>query len=645
MANVWRKCTAKGRGEQELAKHLSAFDDPKLHLFFSIGFIPGAREIDLVLVHEAIGAFVIEVKAVPIEAIRSVSPAEWAIDGRDGKENPIAQAYSQYEGLRDFLLSRYSKLPFIAVTACFPRISRRRWSQAFSNLSYASSIADGVLFEEDLYFGLPVLLQRLRSIFLNPPARTGREPRDVKADFLRMLCDLVTPVAPQIATITEREKLRAIESGITAALQRDYPADVTSHAILTGRPGTGKTFRLLSIGSSHAYSGKRVLFVCFNKTLASDVRRLLGFSERLSLTKHKIDVLDINQLALRCFEMNGIGFIKSDDADEWGKLLVEELREAEEPLVEHYDTVLVDEAQDMKAWQLDLLECHAAKSSSVVIALGQGQELYQDAASAEAWLRGFSGREKIEPRALRQNFRNQRAQYFVAEAFYDAWPTEYGRIEACAKRILRSQKQDLIFDRTSGEPPRYYPVVVDPAEFVDMGRYQDEVFGATLAPIFQRELEELLADGNLLPVSLLILVPSQEGLHARAARIALKQLTEQHGVGFIDYTLEENRRASAAQQQVRLCTFHSARGLEGERAVVVGLEAIETVADIAHAKPQNLAFIALSRGVFSTTLVVRTTPRNHVHELCERILQVYTQTSISAARDERSNLAATQAEL
>ncbi len=635
MAHVWTKCTAKGYGEQELAKHLAAFDDARLHLFFSLGFIPGAREIDLLLVHEAIGAFVIEIKAVTLKAVRSVSPTEWVIDGRDTKENPIAQAYCQYEGLRDFLLTRYSSLPFIGVTACFPRIRRAAWREAFSNLTYASSITDGVLFEEDLYLGLPALLEKLRYVFSNPPVRTGREPRDVKADFLRMLKDLVKPAVPQVPTMSEREKLKAIESGITSELQRDYPAEVTSHAILTGRPGTGKTFRLLSVGTLHAYNNKRVLFVCFNKTLAADIRRLLGFSERLKLARHTIDVLDINQLALRCFEMNGIGFVKSKDADEWGELLVEEIRGAAEPHVDKYDTILIDEAQDMKGWQLDLLECHANKASSIIIALGQGQELYRDAASATTWLQVFSGREKIESRGLRRNFRNQREQYFFAEAFFEAWPTEFARIDACAKRILRGQKQELIFDRVSGEPPKYYPLAVDPAEFDDMGRFQDEIFGGALLPILEQELQELLSDGNMHPVSLLVLVPSQDGLHARSARLALERLCEKKDVGFLDYTLEETRRASASQNEIRLCTFHSARGLEGERAVVLGLEAVATVADVAHAKPQNLAFIALSRGVFSTTIVVRSTPRSCVHDLCERILQTVARLPGTVAADRK----------
>lgn len=47
------------------------------------------------------------------------------------------------------------------------------------------------------------------------------------------------------------------------------------------------------------------------------------------------------------------------------------------------------------------------------------------------------------------------------------------------------------------------------------------------------------------------------------------------GVSFIDYTKEDNRRSVASNSDVRLCTFHSSRGLEGERVIIFGLETIE----------------------------------------------------------------------
>lgn len=254
--------------------------------------------------------------------------------------------------------------------------------------------------------------------------------------------------------------------------------------------------------------------------------------------------------------------------------------------------------------------------------MGTGQELYRDAASAMDWLAAFAERDKIAPKVLRRNFRNPREQYFFAEAFYEAWPDSFDKVEASRKRLFANRQQDLSFDRSSGGAPKYISVTVNPLEFDDFGAFQADIFADTMLPILQNEFDELKSDENHDPVGLLVLVPAHDGLHARSARIALKRLCSNlESVGFIDYTRDSSRRASPSQHEIRLCTFHSARGLEGERVVVFGMESLQTLAEATKSDPKNLAFIALSRGLFATTIVVRATPRNAVHTLCESILQ------------------------
>jgi hypothetical protein len=72
----------------------------------------------------------------------------------------------------------------------------------------------------------------------------------------------------------------------------------------------------------------------------------------------------------------------------------------------------------------------------------------------------------------------------------------------------------------------------------------------------------LLADANAVPVGLLVLVPSEESCHARWARMALKKVTRpRDGVSYIDYTHDHSRRSIAHSSEIRLCTYHSSRGL------------------------------------------------------------------------------------
>jgi hypothetical protein len=62
MAEVLNECTAQSKGEQRLAHLLQSFQDSELRLAFTIDFIPGCREIDLLIAHDKLGIFVVEVQ-------------------------------------------------------------------------------------------------------------------------------------------------------------------------------------------------------------------------------------------------------------------------------------------------------------------------------------------------------------------------------------------------------------------------------------------------------------------------------------------------------------------------------------------------------------------------------------------------------
>ncbi len=51
-----------------------------------------------------------------------------------------------------------------------------------------------------------------------------------------------------------------------------------------------------------------------------------------------------------------------------------------------YETVLIDEAQDMKDWALEMLELLSTPNATVCVAAGSGQELYGQSAR---WLKNF----------------------------------------------------------------------------------------------------------------------------------------------------------------------------------------------------------------------------------------------------------------
>lgn len=136
---------------------LSSLNDDHLKLMFTLDFILGMRESDLLLVHEHIGVFIIEAKTFGIGALESISPTQWEVSGRSSKESPILQAYRQYEGLRDFLLPIYGPLPFVCATVCFPKISRKEFLLRFGASQFVQAVSRSIIFSEDIYSGEQVL--------------------------------------------------------------------------------------------------------------------------------------------------------------------------------------------------------------------------------------------------------------------------------------------------------------------------------------------------------------------------------------------------------------------------------------------------------------------------------------------------------
>lgn len=108
----------KNLGEKNLALQLIAMEDPKLHLWCSLNYIPGVRDVDVVIWHEEEGCFVIEVKAVPIHMIEEFGIHRCRIRDRDTTETPQQQAYSALESLNRYLYPRMQplKLPFLVST-------------------------------------------------------------------------------------------------------------------------------------------------------------------------------------------------------------------------------------------------------------------------------------------------------------------------------------------------------------------------------------------------------------------------------------------------------------------------------------------------------------------------------------------------
>ena len=607
-------------GELRFAEKLGSLLDGRAHAWFGVNYLRGVNDIDLLLWHDAIGVFTIEVKAISLSMIEEFGLTTCKIQDRKPGPSPHAQAQKAELGLRRYLEGKKFKI-FNVPTAAFPLISRAEWNSTWASKGQLSGEwAESIIFEEDLQSGPEVLLKRLRYIYFNPPSGSGSDRSfSNNQKTFEELKRIVSPEQEKpIPLPSDMIRLRELEESVYRETKNRFPAFGAGQLVYTGHPGTGKTFRLVQIGFEHAAAGAKVLFLCFNKVLAADIRRMLAgrefISRQLRLGEDPsesfvLEVADVWDVLLQRLAEQGLAgemgnemeaSSDSNSFDARGREAVELLGSVRDEIAV-YDTVLIDETQDFREWQLNLAKLHLKSGGTLLIALGKGQELYPVDPAIESLL------ETIPTQSLRRNFRNTKESFRAA---YVAHVSQLARekIKSSAKRFVNDfsgQDLELDFERAEGRYPILEPVDISSLTGEDPSSpfYAEEEM-VTLVARYQQILREQIdfLDERLRPIDLLLLVPNEKCVEARAVKRALEELKQE----YIDLTDQKLRRATVSPTSVRLCTFHSARGIEGYRVVIFGLSHLPRLCEqIGLKKPENLLYVILTIAVFETTIVVR----------------------------------------
>jgi hypothetical protein len=518
-------------GERKLATQLRASDDPLLHIWTGLNFIPGVKDNDLLLWHERVGVFIIEIKAVPIGLITRFGWNECEIEDRPTDGGPVEQAHQAMFSLKKFLNSR-RLYPYTVSAAAWPEIRRSEWNEHWDDPRVCGSYAESMFFQEDFYSGSKALVERLEYIRKHPNRGEGSEvvfkhkPEDL--ENLRKALDVSARPRP---TESDNDRLKIIENAVTKQERDRVPPRQGKQWLYTGKAGTGKTFRLLRVGFWHATHGCNVLYLCFNKVLAADVQRTLNFSERLGLSEGSIDARDVFDVLQRFIRDP----IDAQGHEEWAKAVVELMKEQSSAL-RKYDTILMDEAQDLHSWAFEMAYLHAAPNATILVASGKGQEMYGEEASE---LNAF--RKTAKEYECRRCFRNTEQISKFAMLFSDA-DGDLSKIPSLAKIMSVSREQSLLqFERPGGSLPSL--ICMDDRE-IDQIPEDSQAYGMLLDEARARQYKELieheirsLREGQR-PMDLLILVPS-EGSDERKWTLDALNLLE---VNFLDYTHDDNRR-------------------------------------------------------------------------------------------------------
>lgn len=611
-------------GERQLFLRLQNLRVQELHIFNNLETIPNVKDLDALFVHpQFVIAF--EIKAITIDMLNQIGmgQTDWHIQGRKNS-NPIHQAYNASIDLRNFLKQRSINPPFMVASAIFSEIYSQDFLNKFSNPSnsYINLIVERCLFKEDFEKGHLWLLNKLQRIYYNPPIREGAKfAINNINNFIRNFSKQFESIKPNEATVTENQKLRAIESEVNADMQQNNL--IKKSCIFKGYPGTGKTYRLQVTASYALRENKSVLYICFNKTLRTDIKRFYKFMENIFLQQGieaDFEIYDIYEKAKKSIQKiiavpeDGSS---EDNYQEWLELCYDDIKQNIHNQ-KKYDFILIDESQDMSELDFRFIKLFSKENTIFQIAYGDGQDIYNKKSDLDS-IRSFFNIPDNKIITIKKNFRNTINQYTVAYSFYEFWnkPENYKVFDNYfAKYRIHKKKLELDFDRQSTSDVLFRSFAFDTIDFENFGAFLFENTVSQYKSIIEEFCNRKIIEEQAKPFSVLILVNNSDDY--KVIMEAIKRYTyecrqKNYDISYIDYyDNSEIRRVVPQDNQIRICSYESSRGLEGELLLVFGLHKIDDMTEectpLEQERYRKSAFIALSRGVFRTVIVSKLHP-------------------------------------
>lgn len=603
------------RHEIRAIEAIENVESPHLHLWPSLTRM-GTNEVDILIADVHSGLYCVEMKSHRIDQIVAFSRNEWQLEKDDQvRQSPLLQASRASQQLSANFQERQVEHGWITPTVYWTDIDRNAWEHHFSLNPDCRDMADGMLFRDDVGAGAASLEQALVRIRQNCCVGRKRapEPLDSTAidELIALLADNSAPVTPQ----AEADRLRLLETRQARQAERDVPLDTPTRLIVKGPPGTGKTWALLAVAKHHAEAGRRVLFLCYNEVLHTDLIRIANQFESRAFLQNG-DIFTLFGFYEHFRDFNNIDVFAYEDAraQEWISEMARNLETAKDHPV--YDLIVVDEAQDMLPEVGTILDHCLADDGSIVAAVGPGQELYTN---ETPWLDALQARSKVFE--FKNIYRNTAATFCVAQCLLES-SLENSLITPHVRKIVEGQCSvpefwtvDLCNPGTT--VPAFHYLRDPKAKQVDLETHWTKELGDVVESAIRR------LRGNENRSDILFLLPSSRSVLREPLIAALHEAN----IGFVD--LIADKKLFAEPHQVRLSTYHSARGVEATIVVLLDLgKLMENTA--AKGTTTRLAFIALTRSLRDTIVVEE---KNHPSRLGAMIQEIGQRVRVEMERD------------
>lgn len=598
-------------GEYELGQILRSFTGQGLEFWFDLNFLPGVPDIDMLLYSKKVGVFVCEVKSHTMAQIRSYTLRD--MTRADGKSvsHPVAQVRRNSQQLQSFherMLKSEGKtetVPFFQTTVIWPRITRAQWNDRFKSPSLRDQ-AKSFIFQDDLT-SARTFIEKLAEFGNNP--LLGVVPPMAARGKLPGMPSLTTYIKQESRQQTTSKRYFDGEPADIPRTEREvnkYPFGETHKVMMTGAAGTGKTTFLQQVGMQHALAGARVLYVCYNQALATEVKRqfqVMRLDE--DMTGH-IDVYDqyglYEHLAPEVAEL-GYSATANDVI-----LCLKRLPKDEVPT---YDTILIDEGQDIDGNAILLAKFLSTSKTSWFTSVSKGQELFGFDKEREFPCRELKDVMADAKKPTRNRlFRGAQLPFLAAYAYQAFTPSMDKVYKFIEDKVLTQRFQPGEDELEKALPSQAKALTLHylPTEQAD---FEMAVRGAVFEAL--QEVKEAGENANLM-----IVVFGERSPTYPLVKRALGEVKQR----VHDLTRELNRRELAPAGAVRIVKAMGSRGLTATHVLVFDFDYIQTWCEQKPGRPPatNLGYVVLTRASQATRVFVGTENINEHVRFLDRVV-------------------------